>query len=620
MHGANRRATWLAAVAGLALGAQSQGIEHIWVGTGDGVSWADPLNWLPVGAPGVLDLANFDDLGGMVSVLVPTQVAELKIRNSALTLDLNGTTMTLTDRLLVGKGLVGHSAQLTLVNGSITIPNTAIFEDVRVGADAGTTGVVNIGTGTSLSTGGELISGDNGFGQMFVSGGGSASGTVFVMMGDARDSDGTITVDGLGSSLSTADTFVVGNKGDGHLFIQNRATADGRRMTIADETDALNSDATIQSGATLTLIEDVVSGNNGIGSLTIAGGGSLSANLATVGKASGSVGTLLVDGVGSTFTITTDLFIGDSGVGTAMASNGASVSSLRTSLGDNTDGMGSLTIDGAGTTWTTGNMDVPNFGRGTVVVSNGGSLTSTRAKIGDESATIGSVTVSGAGSTWTDNDTIFVGNFGNGTLTVSGGGSVSAFSMNVAFGFGTSGGISVQGAGSSVSLTSALTNGSFGVASLSLSDGGSVSAGTYAQDPDAALNITLSAGGAGQVSSTGPATLGGTLNVTLAPGFDPAGGSWEIITASSVSGAFSTVNLPPDITMTIESTRVVLDGPAGGGCPADIDGDGDADVGDFFAFIIAFSTGDPAADVNGDGVINVLDFFAFVLAFQAGCP
>jgi len=54
-------------------------------------------------------------------------------------------------------------------------------------------------------------------------------------------------------------------------------------------------------------------------------------------------------------------------------------------------------------------------------------------------------------------------------------------------------------------------------------------------------------------------------------------------------------------------------------CPADIDGDGDADVADFFAFVLAFAASDPLADINGDGSIDVSDFFAFVAAFAAGC-
>ena len=69
------------------------------------------------------------------------------------------------------------------------------------------------------------------------------------------------------------------------------------------------------------------------------------------------------------------------------------------------------------------------------------------------------------------------------------------------------------------------------------------------------------------------------------------------------------------------SQGILTTAPAQGpSCPADIDGDGDADVADFFAFVVAFAAGDPAADINGDGSIDVGDFFAFVAAFAAGCP
>ena len=53
--------------------------------------------------------------------------------------------------------------------------------------------------------------------------------------------------------------------------------------------------------------------------------------------------------------------------------------------------------------------------------------------------------------------------------------------------------------------------------------------------------------------------------------------------------------------------------------PADLTGDGSIDVGDFFAFVSAFASGDPAADVNRDGAVDVGDFFAFVLLFAQPC-
>ncbi len=55
-------------------------------------------------------------------------------------------------------------------------------------------------------------------------------------------------------------------------------------------------------------------------------------------------------------------------------------------------------------------------------------------------------------------------------------------------------------------------------------------------------------------------------------------------------------------------------------CLADLTGDGQVDVLDFFVFVGFFGTDDPRADINADGSVDVLDFFAFIIAFAAGCP
>jgi len=47
--------------------------------------------------------------------------------------------------------------------------------------------------------------------------------------------------------------------------------------------------------------------------------------------------------------------------------------------------------------------------------------------------------------------------------------------------------------------------------------------------------------------------------------------------------------------------------------------DGLADVADFFAFVLAFFTGERAADVDGDGRIDLDDFSSFLAAFERGC-
>lgn len=55
------------------------------------------------------------------------------------------------------------------------------------------------------------------------------------------------------------------------------------------------------------------------------------------------------------------------------------------------------------------------------------------------------------------------------------------------------------------------------------------------------------------------------------------------------------------------------------GCPADVDGDGDADVQDFFGYLDLFGAGDPCADVTDDGSVDVQDFFQYLDLFDQGC-
>ncbi|MGP1273688.1 MAG: GC-type dockerin domain-anchored protein [Phycisphaerales bacterium] len=61
--------------------------------------------------------------------------------------------------------------------------------------------------------------------------------------------------------------------------------------------------------------------------------------------------------------------------------------------------------------------------------------------------------------------------------------------------------------------------------------------------------------------------------------------------------------------------------PVGDDCPADTNGNGALDPGDFTAWVTAYNAGDvPTADQNGNGALDPGDFTAWVTNYNAGCP
>lgn len=56
-----------------------------------------------------------------------------------------------------------------------------------------------------------------------------------------------------------------------------------------------------------------------------------------------------------------------------------------------------------------------------------------------------------------------------------------------------------------------------------------------------------------------------------------------------------------------------------GGCPADVNGDGELSVLDFVAFQQLWQAQNDAADCDGNGAFNILDFVCYQQLFQQGC-
>jgi len=149
--------------------------------------------------------------------------------------------------------------------------------------------------------------------------------------------------------------------------------------------------------------------------------------------------------------------------------------------------------------------------------------------------------------------------------------------------------------------------------------------GTYAGSSSSAFVMDI--GGTAQGSTydwfnaTGAAALNGTLTVRLNPGYiPPRNTQFTIISAPSVSGVFTTVNLPalpPSIGYARlqylpNAVRVLI--PL---CPTDWNGMDGINSQDFFDFLSDFFAG--TADFNFDGFINSQDFFDFLTSFFGGC-
>jgi len=105
----------------------------------------------------------------------------------------------------------------------------------------------------------------------------------------------------------------------------------------------------------------------------------------------------------------------------------------------------------------------------------------------------------------------------------------------------------------------------------------------------------------------------GTTDAGGAFAFRGFHGDYEVVVTTPGGEAYAA-------TLVLEAggaAEVVVEVP--GGCAADFDGSGTADVNDLLAFLGAFRAGDASADADGGGTVDVNDLLAFLGAFRAGC-
>jgi hypothetical protein len=151
--------------------------------------------------------------------------------------------------------------------------------------------------------------------------------------------------------------------------------------------------------------------------------------------------------------------------------------------------------------------------------------------------------------------------------------------------------------------------------------------GSLTMAPTSVLNLQIASPSSfDRITGNDAVTVDGVLNVSFTAGYVPHGSDYfDVVTGSSVSGHFSSVNIPPfglpgpaHVVYLPSAVRIVM-------CYANCDGSSTAPVltvNDFVCFQGAFAAGDSYANCDGSTtapVLNVNDFICFQSRFAPGC-
>ncbi|GLQ81109.1 autotransporter [Mesorhizobium huakuii] len=389
-----------------------------------------------------------------------------------------GSSWALSGLLVVGDSGTGKLA----ISGASTVGDL----DATVGRDVGSSGTVTVdGAGTNWTTGKVLTVGQFGAGTLTVSGGAVVTDQ-YAIVAEKFGGTGDVVVTGADSTWHTARSMKIGDSGVGTLTVQNGGLVHNEGDSSIGYGSTGKGTVTV-TGIGSTMTDDTVLhvGNQGHGTLNILAGGAVNDLVSTIGFYAQSVGDATVSGAGSQWNIaSTDagnpgLVVGDNGTGSLTISNGGKVTDVNAAIGHGSVGLGTATVTGAGSSWTnSGDLNIGYFGKGSLGITNGGTVTNAGAVIGTQIDSHGQVFVDGAGSTWANGGQLGVGLAGTGLLVVSNGGKVSssdALIGGLASGVGT---VVVTGSGSSWNLqgNGSLEVGFSGSAGLQILNGGSVDA------------------------------------------------------------------------------------------------------------------------------------------------
>jgi T5SS/PEP-CTERM-associated repeat protein len=571
-------------------------------------------------------------LGARLNVVNDLRIAVQNTSTGTVSLDGFGTTLDVTDDVTIG--VAGQSALLQLTSGS------KLFADsVVLGSSVGSIGRgTAAGAGTSWQQDSAMTIGDNGDGEFQVHTGASAR-TAAVTLGVGANGIGVAVASGAGTNWQIAGAVTVASAGLGTFEVRDGANASSTgvtRLAVLDGSEA----HVIASGvnAVWTAGSSMIVGEMGYATLDVRGGARVTTGNVQIGDNLDSRGEVIVEGRGSLLKINGTLDVSDPGEGDLTIANSGLVTTTgvtrvaaagrlsfvggrlevggASGLTNNGLVQGSGRILGAVTNSATGKVrtrlgDVLNLSTtlttAGLVELDGGELETGGALIntGDIDAQAAIIRAGGAGLT----------NNAGAQLAVIGG-TVDIFGPVVN---NASAQIVVGGKSTLVFHDTITNNGLFHV----FEGSDVVALENLSFMPTSAVSVQLGLSDDEEefvpIESAGQAALAGSLSVALASGYAPQlGDTFQVVTASNVSGTFSTASLPTlnaglawDLDYAPQSVTLTVVP----GLTADFNGDGQVNSTDLASWRTGFGKTTGAVrgdgDADGDGDVDGNDFLAW---------
>jgi len=437
-----------------------------------------------------------------------------------------------------------------------------------------------------------------------------------VMLGMGVGSFGALEfqvgISGLSAGLACVYELHVGGSGQGVVTIDNGVVVTAAETVLGVGAGSIGDVVVTELDSRLDVAGPLTVGRQGQGSLTIDDQAYVTSSSALIGQQLGSDGTVTVTGLGASWTIDGSLDVGFQGQGTLAVTGGAAVFTHGFAVIGSfpepvfppvTGGLGDVTISGPASLWLVdGDLYVGLQWIGTLDILDGATVTSQSGIVGTSDQPGNVANVEGPGTVWgvIDDVTVFADSF----LRIADGAIVLATTVDIRAEATLEANGTIVG---DVNSAGTIRIGDpLGVLSV---QGDFVSTGELQIDVGEPIP-----GGFDTVAVSNPASISGSLTVSVADGYEPqAGDVFLVVTSPFIVGWFGTVTLPPTSAagnwhyLQHGQSSEVFVTPQG-----DITGNGVVGINDFLLLLSAWGPcfGPPVAcpeDLDGDGTVGIID-------------